>query len=286
MQIDRSRYGYIYRITNLINSKTYVGKHKISRNEKFLDYMGSGRLIVRAVKKYGKNNFQKEILSYEDNEQELSLSEIEHIKAELEKGCGEYNIEYSNSALRANLSQLGIRDEQLISWYLDDNMSFMDIATKINCSYPTIYLYMQKIKHLDKRFESIRQGDNRGKHFGFTAESHKKAVAKNTHKVECKICNSKISHANFSKHSKICEDENFTYVDGVKKKTCANQQCDVLIYTKNTHCKKHFILASPNMEHAKTYESCRKGGITASHIRWHVNRGVVNPDCAFCSETP
>jgi group I intron endonuclease len=29
-------------------------------------------------------------------------------------------------------------------------------------------------------------------------------------------------------------------------------------------------------------EFCSKGGLTSSHIRWHVNRGIVNPSCVLC----
>ena len=42
---------YIYRITNKINGKTYIGQHKYKKLND--DYMGSGKLIRRAQKKYG-----------------------------------------------------------------------------------------------------------------------------------------------------------------------------------------------------------------------------------------
>jgi hypothetical protein len=62
----------IYKITNLINNKIYVGKD--SKNDP--KYLGSGLYINRAIKKYGKENFKKEILEYCDNSQELNEREI------------------------------------------------------------------------------------------------------------------------------------------------------------------------------------------------------------------
>ena len=45
----------IYKITNLINNKIYIGKDTTSDP----NYFGSGLLINRAFKKYGKENFTK-----------------------------------------------------------------------------------------------------------------------------------------------------------------------------------------------------------------------------------
>ena len=54
------QHNFVYITTNLINGKQYVGDHTTNNiNDR---YFGSGIGIVRAVKKYGKKNFKKEIL--------------------------------------------------------------------------------------------------------------------------------------------------------------------------------------------------------------------------------
>lgn len=53
--------GYIYKIINTINGKIYIGKSQTLVNES-QSYLGSGILIERAIKKYGTDNFTKEIV--------------------------------------------------------------------------------------------------------------------------------------------------------------------------------------------------------------------------------
>lgn len=54
-------YGYIYKTTNLVNGKIYIGKKK----GEFTDsYKGSGRYIRNAFNKYGFDNFSVELIEY------------------------------------------------------------------------------------------------------------------------------------------------------------------------------------------------------------------------------
>jgi hypothetical protein len=50
----------IYKTTNLINGKIYIGQD--SNDNK--NYLGSGLKLKRAIKKYSKENFIKEVIVY------------------------------------------------------------------------------------------------------------------------------------------------------------------------------------------------------------------------------
>lgn len=62
----------IYKITNLVNNKIYIGKDTTSDP----NYFGSGLIISRSLKKYGMENFIKEIIDETDDYNVLSKKEI------------------------------------------------------------------------------------------------------------------------------------------------------------------------------------------------------------------
>lgn len=71
-------FGYIYKTTNLVNNKIYIGQHKAKKFEG-LHYIGSGKLILEAIEKYGKQNFKIDLLCECENQQELDEKEIYYI---------------------------------------------------------------------------------------------------------------------------------------------------------------------------------------------------------------
>lgn len=74
--MTKEYYGFIYITTNLINNKKYIGMHNNFND----DYLGSGKLLQYAIKKYGKENFSREILAYAKTKEELAKLEIYYIK--------------------------------------------------------------------------------------------------------------------------------------------------------------------------------------------------------------
>lgn len=80
----------IYQITNLLNGKTYIGRHQTNNLDD--GYMGSGKHIRKAITKYGHQNFLKEILFIFDNEEDMNNKEIELVNESYCDDRSTYNI--------------------------------------------------------------------------------------------------------------------------------------------------------------------------------------------------
>lgn len=68
---------FIYMTTNLITNEKYIGKHYGTEDD---FYLGSGKILQRAILKYGKENFKREILYISKNAKENNQKEKEFIK--------------------------------------------------------------------------------------------------------------------------------------------------------------------------------------------------------------
>ena len=81
----------VYKTTNLINGKVYVGKHRTDSLE-FDGYLGSGILLNRAILKYGSENFKRETLFVFDNPIDCSNKENEIVNEKFIERSDVYNI--------------------------------------------------------------------------------------------------------------------------------------------------------------------------------------------------
>jgi group I intron endonuclease len=89
---------YIYKTTNTINNKIYIGIS--SKNSiKSLSYLGSGITLKKALKKYGRENFKKEIIEENEGFEYKDLQELEKFYISL------YNS--TNNNIGYNISQGG-----------------------------------------------------------------------------------------------------------------------------------------------------------------------------------
>ena len=79
----------IYKITNLINNKIYIGQHVTTNVND--DYMGSGDHIKNAIKKYGIENFKKEIIAECSSFDEMNDLERELVNKDFVNNPNTYN---------------------------------------------------------------------------------------------------------------------------------------------------------------------------------------------------
>lgn len=68
-------YGFIYITTNHVNGKKYIGQKNYDKHNKWKDYLGSGIHLKRAISKYGKENFSKEIIEECETKDKLNEQE-------------------------------------------------------------------------------------------------------------------------------------------------------------------------------------------------------------------
>lgn len=80
----------VYKVTNLVNGKIYVGLH-VTKN---LDdeYLGSGKQIQSAVKKYGRENFKREYIKICETPEEMYALETTIVNEEFVKRTDTYNM--------------------------------------------------------------------------------------------------------------------------------------------------------------------------------------------------
>ena len=115
MQEVINPYGFIYITTNLINGKRYIGQKAFLNTSDWKSYLGSGKLLKQAIKKYGKQKFARDIIAIAFSKEELNTLEISYIKNyNAIKNNNFYNIAeggYGNTLK-------GLSEEEIKAWKL------------------------------------------------------------------------------------------------------------------------------------------------------------------------
>ena len=86
---------YLYEIKNVINNKIYVGVHKTKNMDD--GYMGSGKVILSAIKKYGPENFTKSVLETFETSNAMFIREKEVVNEAFLARADTYNLRRGGS---------------------------------------------------------------------------------------------------------------------------------------------------------------------------------------------
>ena len=110
----------VYKVTNKISGKFYIGTHKTKNLND--GYMGSGKYLNRAIEKHGLQNFEKEILFVFDNPDEMYAKEAEIVNEDFLAEENTYNLrlggfggwDYVNSTGKNIYGENGKRSQQYL----------------------------------------------------------------------------------------------------------------------------------------------------------------------------
>jgi group I intron endonuclease len=81
---------FVYETTNLINNKKYIGKHSTTNIDD--GYLGSGKILLQAISKYGRKNFKRKILFKAKNESQAYAYEEKLITVGIVNNTMYYNL--------------------------------------------------------------------------------------------------------------------------------------------------------------------------------------------------
>ena len=84
------KYHIVYKTTNIVNNKIYVGMH--STNNLNDNYIGSGKILKKAIKKYGKDKFVCEIMYLYKARDEARKKEADIVTTEFCNRLDTYNL--------------------------------------------------------------------------------------------------------------------------------------------------------------------------------------------------
>jgi hypothetical protein len=92
---EKKKYYFLYKTTCVVNNKYYIGAH--STNNIDDGYMGSGKYLKNSIKKYGKENFKRDILYFLESYSELLNKEEEIVTDDLLNDCLCMNLKQGGS---------------------------------------------------------------------------------------------------------------------------------------------------------------------------------------------
>lgn len=111
---------YIYKITNLINNKSYIGQTNNFNNRKLCHKCRNVLLIDKAIQKYGADNFKYEILLSDVSVKEIDKIEQEYILRYNTLTPNGYNVKLDVKDVRGENNPKAILTEEEAQWILDN----------------------------------------------------------------------------------------------------------------------------------------------------------------------
>lgn len=174
-----SRFGYIYATRNLVNGKIYLGKR--SKNTLDRHYLGSGKIFLKAVKKYGTKNFVCILISWGtdvvdlNNKEKFWIHKFNAVDSKLF-----YNINEGGTGFGCGVNNP--RHSSKVDTHGKNNPMYgVRLVGELNGNYQNYWSkeqreHLSKIKTGTKASEETRRKlskSHKGKKYHYTEESRK-----------------------------------------------------------------------------------------------------------------
>lgn len=240
----------IYMTTNLVNGKKYIGAD--SKNNP--NYLGSGIALKRAISKYGKDNFKKEILEHCETQQQLREREIHWVRIfNADKSKNFYNISHGG--------QGGVKGRP--SWNSGKQID------KNSDLYKRMYVCR---KEIDKKYIT---DEWKAEHSSRIKSSSKFQKNKNK-KIKTRKSNGNPWHSQKTiekiRQSAIGRPPN---QEGIQKrlKTITENR---LLCGKNNPCSKSVMVRDLSTNEIKIFDTIRDAENYYGFGRFHMKKGIYN----------
>jgi hypothetical protein len=166
---------YLYRITNLLNDKIYIGVHKT--NDMNDGYMGSGKIINMAIKRYGIDNFRKDILEIFQDQKSMYEREKEYITEEFLSRKDVYNIRRGGHGGFDHINKIATKEDKAKAGMLGYHASVLSknrhVFTKQDCIKGN-EAFANKRKTDSKFNEQWLESNRKSRELANSEESNKK----------------------------------------------------------------------------------------------------------------
>jgi group I intron endonuclease len=200
------KYHFVYITTNIINGKQYVGDHSTYNIND--NYLGSGNLIIVAIKKYGKKNFERKILETCESKEAAFLAQEKYINEYNTLIPSGYNVDpigghgtNGGYMLKQSKEKISNSLKGRIPWNKNKKLPSLSEEHKKNISNSN--------KRLKRKLETRKKISKGLKGRKLTIE-HKENIRKSKRKIyrKCIYCNYEMTYREFRRgHENKCKKQ-------------------------------------------------------------------------------